>query len=518
MSVFEGQTYYEVLGVEPTVPVDAIRSAFRKKSRQYHPDMPNKPENAEEMSRELGRISGILMRESSRIEYNREIGLDADGHPMPSSSLPSPAEFPDFIDSDDDAPAEVEYHAEETFKPAIPQGNTEKPRIQRPQSQSPRPQTTRRTEERPQSQRPVVREEYDLHSVDPLSLVNPSKLSWKQKDTEKKKERVVMTHPGRKEMSLMTLGYVAIMLVAVALVALPVKIGIVTVLPALALLVTMGMGLHWIFTQNQISIKYVVSTAVTLISLYYVSQMAKTPELLATWKAILVGIMTLGSTYLVMLAAKKRALAEWVKSQRGPILIKNKQLLQGQIWGEVGQVGDAENFSDRNKELGVMGEEFTAEIARYLLDIPGTKVFHCLKFPTQNSHADVDHAIVNGNKVALIDSKMWAGAAYSWSDGEHVQKTVLGSNRRTSNHKVNFPFAVEQYANNAFYEADVRGWMVLYSNDGRSTKVDNSQAKWVRMVTPQRMVEEIGAWFNETPETVGVINKGLISAVIKNLK
>jgi hypothetical protein len=49
-----------------------------------------------------------------------------------------------------------------------------------------------------------------------------------------------------------------------------------------------------------------------------------------------------------------------------------------------------------------------------LLKIPGTTVFHGLRFPG-SANADVDHAVVHGSMVYLIDSKQYRWGEYEWN-------------------------------------------------------------------------------------------------------
>ena len=62
--------YYEVLGIPRDADQDAIRKAYRKLARQYHPDL-NSDEDAEERFKELGEAYEVLSDPEKRDRYDR---------------------------------------------------------------------------------------------------------------------------------------------------------------------------------------------------------------------------------------------------------------------------------------------------------------------------------------------------------------------------------------------------------------------------------------------------------------
>jgi len=62
--------YYEILGVSKDASKDEIKSAFRKKARELHPDV-NKAPDAEEKFKELGKAYETLSDDNKRETYDR---------------------------------------------------------------------------------------------------------------------------------------------------------------------------------------------------------------------------------------------------------------------------------------------------------------------------------------------------------------------------------------------------------------------------------------------------------------
>lgn len=174
-------------------------------------------------------------------------------------------------------------------------------------------------------------------------------------------------------------------------------------------------------------------------------------------------------------------------------LMDGEFALKCKIWGMPGILDDAVNkFGQHNVDLGTAGEELTAKMLEDLLKIPGTRIFHGLKFPGSTT-ADVDHAIINGDKVVFIDSKMWSGAHYTWVYPDTIGRV---SSKEFKKIHTNFPAAVG-YLSQTFSKQQVMAMTIIHSNNRYRVSFDNSRASNVTLTNGPDAIRVIGDWFSK---------------------
>ena len=101
----EFKDYYAVLGVEPTADDKAIKTAYRKLAREYHPDVSKHPD-AENKFKDVAEAYEVLHSAEKRAEYDelrqaRSRGQRFDGAPGGDARgfAQSDQDFSDFFSS-----------------------------------------------------------------------------------------------------------------------------------------------------------------------------------------------------------------------------------------------------------------------------------------------------------------------------------------------------------------------------------------------------------------------------------
>lgn len=142
-------------------------------------------------------------------------------------------------------------------------------------------------------------------------------------------------------------------------------------------------------------------------------------------------------------------------------------------------------------------EQHTADLlSRYLTRLPGARIFHGLAWPG-SVFADVDHAVLCGRKLVLIESKSWLPGHYEaeddgtvWRNGHPFRGGGMRMPRSLAVYRKLLPWL------------DIRTALLVYpSRDGVVTTEEPADAI-VPPMTPAQFVEEIGDWLAEDPATV----------------
>ena len=63
--------YYEVLGVDKNASADDIKKAYRKKAKQYHPDLNPGDKEAEAKFKEANEAYEVLSDEQKKARYDQ---------------------------------------------------------------------------------------------------------------------------------------------------------------------------------------------------------------------------------------------------------------------------------------------------------------------------------------------------------------------------------------------------------------------------------------------------------------
>lgn len=183
-----------------------------------------------------------------------------------------------------------------------------------------------------------------------------------------------------------------------------------------------------------------------------------------------------------------------------------EEIINRPVHGVPGRGLSVGRFGDK-AEIGAEGERRTARLitASVLPAIPSARLINGLRWPG-SEHADLDHAVIAGNRIALIDSKMWADGVYWWDN-----KQLFRNGRELKA----FGLGAGVEAIRAAYPGFVvQGWVVLHSPTGRLSLPSVERAGMfplparapIRLVTPLELVSEVHAFLVQgvAPHTVQV--------------
>lgn len=161
------------------------------------------------------------------------------------------------------------------------------------------------------------------------------------------------------------------------------------------------------------------------------------------------------------------------------------------------EFGGRRVFGEPGVARGEPGERLTADLmVEYLTRLPGARVFHGLSWPG-SVFADVDHAVLCGHRLVLIESKMWLPGHYAadatgtlWRDGRRFRGGGTRLGEGVAAYRELLP------------EFEVTGALVLYPSRAGEIGTGEPGDVLVPPMTPERFVVDVGQRLADEPATV----------------
>jgi hypothetical protein len=150
-------------------------------------------------------------------------------------------------------------------------------------------------------------------------------------------------------------------------------------------------------------------------------------------------------------------------------------------------------------------QQLTADVlSRYVTRLPAARIFHGLSEP-DSVFADVDHAVLCGHRLVLIESKMWLPGHYDVDDEGEIWRNdhpFRGGAIRLAGQLDIF--------RDLWPDLDIRGALIIYPTRPGDITTDYTGAD-IPPMTPADFVRDIGTWLATDPTTV---DKKAIAAVL----
>ena len=151
-------------------------------------------------------------------------------------------------------------------------------------------------------------------------------------------------------------------------------------------------------------------------------------------------------------------------------------------------------FGSPGAESDQLAERLTARaIDDYLLRLPGTRVFHGLARPG-SVFADVDHAVLRGRRLVLVESKLWLPGHYEADDDGSLYRN--GHVFRGGSAAL--PESLAAYRE-LLPSADVRAVLVVHPSRAGRLSTDVEDEVLIPPLTAEGFVRTIGAWLSDEP-------------------
>jgi hypothetical protein len=158
-----------------------------------------------------------------------------------------------------------------------------------------------------------------------------------------------------------------------------------------------------------------------------------------------------------------------------------------------GEYGGRVVFGKPGTEDDELAERLTADLLeRYLTRIPGVRICHGLATESGSVFADLDHAVLCGHRLVLVESKLWLPGHYEIDESGEIFRNghrFRGGVVRMPEHLAAFRALLP--------DVELRGVVLVYPSRAGVITVGDGLAH-----TPERFVPEIGSWLATEPSTV----------------
>ncbi|GAB2993458.1 DnaJ domain-containing protein [Amycolatopsis acidiphila] len=185
------------------------------------------------------------------------------------------------------------------------------------------------------------------------------------------------------------------------------------------------------------------------------------------------------------------AVAIWLV-RRHLLLIRARQRFAAEFGGTL-------VFGRPGTDADQWGERLTAELLeRYLTRLPSVRICHGLALPG-SVFADIDHAVLAGRRLVLVESKTWLPGHY----GADEDGTLWRDDRLFRGGATRLPEAIEAYRE-LLPGVEIRGALIVYPSRAGEISTEEDFELPAPPMTPEQFVAEIGGWLAAQPSTVDI--------------
>ncbi|GAA4768227.1 nuclease-related domain-containing protein [Citricoccus nitrophenolicus] len=176
----------------------------------------------------------------------------------------------------------------------------------------------------------------------------------------------------------------------------------------------------------------------------------------------------------------------WTQARNVPTDKVPHSILNQRVHGVAGDLSSARGkFSDANIAAGEAGEKSSAKLMEPVSRLHGVRVFHGANWPGSDT-ADIDHILVSGEHMAIVDSKVWSGVYHRM--GEDAQVISSMEDGAEVERKIHIQKAAQKLKE-MFPTMTVRAYLAVHSSPG--TRFHMSNGTPVYMASAVETMDEV---------------------------